>query len=255
LPGTTPAIADFLDELEIRGPREREMLAELARTTTVANPEGFVTAHPRAVAALESVGRHGYFGSRAADRLGPLKYFVRYLIELVARYIVVSYLRRTAVALRNLYWLRELEAPSNSAELRLLRPARRDAQALEVVFAGRPIGLPTFVIGGVLLPVTISIWNLTSDVALSNWWAATIGGVVSALIGVGISWVMLRGAAMANRRIRLAAEQPLQAVWAAIGNCGRPPKNQSRQFAIVGIALSIAAWIVLPLLITLALAT
>jgi len=86
--------------------------------------------------------------------------------------------------------------------------------------------------------------------------ALTLGVVaISAVMVLVMSWVLLRGAAMANRRIRLAADQPMQAVWDAIGNCGTPPKNQSRKFAVVGIVLSVAAWIVLPIVIGIALAT
>jgi plasmid stabilization system protein ParE len=255
LAGDDAAISDFLDELDVRGPREREMLAELARTTSVANPVALATAHRRLVAALESLSRHGYAGSSAGDHLGPLKHVARFLIELVARYIVVSYLRKTVTSLRNLYWLREIEAPEDCSGLDSVRSAREDAETLDTVFAGREIGLPTFVIGGVLIPVAISAWNLSSRVALANWWAAAIGGVVSVLMVLGISWILLRGAAMANRRIRLAAEQPLQAVWDAVGHCGRPPKNQSRKFALVGIGLSVGGWIVLPILIGIALAT
>jgi plasmid stabilization system protein ParE len=102
LAGDDAAISDFLDELDVRGPREREMLAELARTTSVANPVALATAHRRLVAALESLSRHGYAGSSAGDHLGPLKHVARFLIELVARYIVVSYLRKTVTSLRNL---------------------------------------------------------------------------------------------------------------------------------------------------------
>ena len=253
LAGDDAAISDFLDELEVRGPREREMMTELARTTTLADPESFFSAHTRVIGALESLSRHGYVGTSAADHLGPLRFPVRYLIQLVARYIVVSYLRRTATSMRNLYWLRELESPGNSRELKLLRPARMDAQTLETVFAGRAIGVPAFVIGGVLIPLTLSIWNISSRVAVTNWWVAALGGVVSALMVLGISWVLLRGAAMANRRIRLAAEAPLEALWSTVGNCGRPPRNQSRKFVFVGILLSVAAWIVVPVLILIAL--
>ena len=47
------------------------MLTELARTATIARPERFFADHQRAVAALESLRRHGYRGSRALPRLGP----------------------------------------------------------------------------------------------------------------------------------------------------------------------------------------
>jgi hypothetical protein len=127
LSGDDDAIASFLDELDVSSPREREMLAELARTTALARPERFEADHRRLVEALESLRRHGFHGSQAASALGPLKHVVRRLVELVARYLVVSHVKNVATQLRNLYWAREMEAPSNSAELKLLRPARFDA--------------------------------------------------------------------------------------------------------------------------------
>jgi hypothetical protein len=172
---------------------------------------------------------------------------VRFFVELVARYIVVSYLRSVATSLRNLYWLREAQAPPDTDLKLLLRRARRDAQALDVVLTRRSIGLPTFVFGGVLVPIGLSVLNLSSRIAVDSWPAAVVAGVISALIVVGIARVMLRGAAMASRRIRLAAEQPVEAVWRAVGSCGDPPRDQSRKVAAIGIVLSVAAWIVIPL--------
>jgi hypothetical protein len=255
LAGNEQAIDSFLDELDVHGPREREMLRELGRAGTLADPERFPVVHRRAIAALETLARHGYHGSHAGARLGPLKVVVRFLVQLVARYIVVSYLRSAATSLRSLYWLREVESPAGAPEWRLLRRCRRDAEALDVVFTRRSIGLPTFVIGGVLVPVTLSVLNISSKIAVGSWPAAVAAGVVSALIVVAISWVLLRGAAMASRRIRLAAERPIEAVWRAVGNCGKPPEDQSRRIATVGIVLSIAAWIVIPVIVGIALAT
>jgi hypothetical protein len=255
LAGDDQAIESFLDELDVHGPREREMLRELGRLGTLGDPAGFPVAHRRAIAALETLARHGYHGSRAGARLGPLRVVVRFLVELVARYIVVSYVRSAATSLRNLYWLREVESPPGTPEWRLLRRARRDAQGLDVVFTRRSIGLPTFVIGGVLVPIGLSVLNLSSKIAVGSWPAAAAAGLVSTLIVVAISWVLLRGAAMASRRIRLAAEAPMSAVWRAVGNCGRPPQDQSRRIATIGIVLSIAAWIVIPVVIGIALAT
>jgi hypothetical protein len=114
----------------VRSPRERELLRELARTQPLARPERFGADHRKAVAALESLRRHGYHGSRAGGGLGPLRPLARKGVELVARYIVVSYVGTTAVELRNLYRLREIEAGRGTTEARLLRPARIDAEAL-----------------------------------------------------------------------------------------------------------------------------
>src|SRR5262245_49289614 len=87
------AVAGFLDEIDIRSPREREMLGELARTSPLARPERFDSDHRHAIEALESLRRHGFHGSRAGQALGPLRAPVRKLVQLIARYIVVSYVR------------------------------------------------------------------------------------------------------------------------------------------------------------------
>jgi hypothetical protein len=153
LAGDEEAISEYLDQIEVTGPREREMLGELARTSTLANPERFPIAHRRVAASLESLGRHGYHGSRAAARLGPAKGVVRWLVQLVARYVVVSYLRQVSTDLRNLYWLREMQTESPDPMRAEIRRARYDAEALVAIFRRREIGLPTFVIGGLLIPV------------------------------------------------------------------------------------------------------
>lgn len=44
LVGDDEAIAAFLDEIDVRGPRDREMLRELARPSPLARPERFEAA-------------------------------------------------------------------------------------------------------------------------------------------------------------------------------------------------------------------
>lgn len=258
LAGDDEAITAFLDEIDVRSPRERELLKELARTRPLALPERFDADHKRAVAALESLRRHGFHGSRASRAgplpLGPLRPLARWGIQLTARYIVVAYVKTVAMSLRNLYWLREMEAPDGSTELKLLRPARIDAQGLVEITRTRELGVPTFVVGGLLVPVVATGYRLTSGVALERWWVAALVGLLGALIGVAISWTVLRGTAMASRRIRLSVREPLRAVWESIGSCGEPPKDQSRTFAFVAIALTVGAWIVLPTLVAIAIA-
>jgi hypothetical protein len=249
LAGDDEAIASFLDEIDVHSPREREMLGELARTSTLARPERFNADHQRAVAALESLRRHGYHGSRAAARWGPLKPVARWGIQLVARYIVVSYVKTVTKAMRDLYLMREIESENRSREMQLLRPARLDAQELVEISSGRELGVPAFVIGGLLLPLGATVYRLATGVALQSWLNASIVGVVGVLIGVAISWVVLRGSAMASRRIRLSTREPLRSLWATIGYCGNPPKDRSRTFAIVAISLTAAVWIVLPTLV------
>lgn len=254
LAGDEDAIAAFLDDIDVSSPREREMLAEIARTAVLARPERFEQDHARVLVTLESLRRHGYHGSRAAASLGPLRTIVRFLVELVARYVVVSHVKSVVVNVRNLYWVREMQADEGSRELEILQVARQDAQALVEITKSREIGVPTFVIGGVLLPVTLTVWRLASGFTYEHWWVAVLVGLVGVVIGLGASWVILRGAALAGRRIRLSIARPLTELWATIGNCGTPPKDRSPTVAVVAVSLTIGVWIVLPLLVTLSLA-
>lgn len=255
LAGDDEAVAAFLDEIEVSSPREREMLAELARPAPLARPERFEADHRRMLVAVESLRRHGYHGAQAGAELGVLRVAVRFLVELVARYVVVTHVKNVSTQLRNLYWLRQMQAPSSSHEYDLIQPARLDAQALMEITKSREIGVPTFVLGGIVIPLTLSIWRLASGFRFENWWVAIAAGAVGIAIGLGISWIVLRGAALASRRIGLTLREPLRELWITIGSCGNPPKDHSQRFAIVAVSLTVGVWIVLPLLVTLSLAT
>ena len=246
LAGDDEAIAGFLDRIDARGPREREMLAELARGSQIARPDLFWQTHRRVLSALETLGRHGYHGAQPPSWLRFLRAPARYAIELVARYVVVSYLRRVSTELRNLYWLREMQATANTEERLLLRGARFNAETLMVVFARREIGLPSFVVGAFFLPLIATTVRLGQGIASDSWIVALATGIAGALVFALIAWVILRGAAMASRRIRLSTRGPLEALWDVVGSAGRPPTDHSRKFAVVAITLTAAGWIVIP---------
>jgi hypothetical protein len=247
-------VGRFLDSLDLRGPQEREMLEELARKAPLAKPDEFAAAHRRAVAALETLGRHGYRSAVLPRWLRP-RFFGRFVVELVARYVVVSYLRRVATELRNIYWLRAIQAAAGTPERPLLRRARVEADGLMVIFKRRELGLPSFAIGGILVPVVLTLLRLVQGLSLGSWWASTIVSLVGALVVLVISAVILRGAAMASRRIRLATRAPLETLYRTIGSCGRPPHDQSRKFAVVAIVLTTLAWFVVPAAIAIAVLT
>jgi hypothetical protein len=254
LGGDDAAIAAFLDEIDVRSTRDREMLRELARSSSLARPDRFESDHRRVLVGLESLRRHGHHGASVGAQLPLLRMPVRFLVELVARYVVVTHVKNVAVNLRNLYWLREMQSDGESPEVELLRKARLDAQALVEITKSREIGVPTFVIGAVLIPIGLSVWRLATG-TIREWWIALLAGAIGVAVGFLISWFVLRGAALASRRIRLSVAQPLAELWQTVGHCGSPPKDQSRRFAVVAITLTLGVWIVLPLLVTLSLAT
>ncbi|MFN8223497.1 MAG: hypothetical protein U0R50_09690 [Gaiellales bacterium] len=252
LSGSDDEVASYLDSIEVSSPREREMLTEISRTAPLVDPGRFPVAHRNVVEALESLARHGYRGSRAGARVGPLRMVVRFGVELVARYVVVSYIRSLTTSLRNLYGLREAQAvPSSQSRLELHR-ARVDAERMVDALKQRELGIPTFLIGGAIIPVAASIGRATG--LLRDFKLAGIVGAVGVLVALLVSWLILRGTAMASRRIRLATRGPVASLWAAIGHCGNPPRDQSRKFVIAAIVLTLGSWIIVPLFLAIAFA-
>jgi hypothetical protein len=247
------AVAEYLDSIEITSPREREMLHEIARTRTLARPELFPQAHRNMVEALESLARHGYHGTTAAAALGPLAFLARFPVKLVARYVVVSHIRTTTTHLRNLYGLREIQSAPGTPERTELNLARLDAERMVDALRSRELGLPTFVVGAALVPVVAAFGRATGLLGSTTW--ATVLSILGMILALLASWIILRGAALASRRIRLATRAPAETLWATIGWCGRPPKDQSRMFVLVSVGLTIGAWIIVPVLIAVAIAT
>src|SRR5262245_9958328 len=253
LGGDDAEIAAFLDSIEVTSPREREMLYEISRTRPLADVVAFPQAHRNMVEALESLARHGYHGTRAGQRLGPLRGVVQWGVRLVARYLVVSHIRNTVTQIRNLYGLREIQSVIGTRERLALGRAREDADRMVDALKARQLGLPTFLIGGALIPLFATFGRASGLLGSAAWAIAfSIAGV---LIALAASWFVLRGAALASRRIRLATNGPARALWAAIGWCGNPPKDQTRTFVIVALALTLGAWIIIPILVGIALAT
>jgi hypothetical protein len=253
LSGNEEEIAKYLDAIEVTSPREREMMHEISRTRPLARPDLFPQAHRNMVEALESLARHGYHGTGAGKRAGPLRAPIRWAVRLVARYLVVSHIRNVSTRLRNLYGLREIQALPGSQERRELHRARLDAERMVEALQTRELALPAFLVGGAALPVFASLGRITGLFESTLW--ATIIGVAGMLIALAASWVILRGAALASRRIRLATRAPLRSLWNAIGWCGKPPKDSTRTFVLVSVGLTLGCWILVPILVGIALAS
>jgi hypothetical protein len=253
LGGDDEEIAKFLDSIEVTSPRERELLYEISRTRPLAHPDLFPQAHRNMAEALESLARHGYRGTRAGERLGKLAVVVRWGVMLVARYLVVSHIRNTATQIRNLYMMREIQAVPGTPERLMLNRARIDADRMVAALEAKELALPTFLIGGALVSVAATVGRARDLLGSTTW--ATVFAVAGFVIGLLASWFILRGAALASRRIRLATNGPARALWHAVGWCGQPPKDQTRTFVIVSLALTLGAWIIVPILVGIAVAT
>ncbi len=253
LSGNDDEISKYLDAMEVTSLREREMLHEISRTRALADVEKFPPAHRNMVEALESLARHGYHGSSAGRGLGPLRSAASFAVQLVARYLVVTHIRNTTHQMRNLYGLREIQALPSTDERRELRRARMDSDRIVAALETNEIGIPVFVYGALAVPVVAAIGRATGIFQSAVW--GTVIGVAGALIALAASWVILRGAALASRRIRLATRAPHEALWKTIGWCGKPPKPQTKTFVIVSVGLLLAAFIIVPIIIAVGIAT
>ncbi len=253
LSGNEDEISKYLDAIEVTSPREREMMHEISRTRPLARPDLFPQAHRNMVEALESLARHGFHGTTAGKSIGPLRAAARWGVQLVARYLVVSHIRNTSNQMRNLYGLREIQAAPGTDERRELSRARRDSDRMVDALQTKELGLPTFLIGAAAVPVLASVGRATGILESTLW--STVIGVVGMLLALAASWVILRGAALASRRIRLATRAPQEVLWNAIGWCGKPPKAQTRTFVIISVGLTLGAFVIVPILVTIGIAT
>lgn len=253
LSGDDAEISKYLDAIEVTSPREREMMREISRTRPLARLDLFPQAHRNMVEALESLARHGYHGTGAGRHTGPLRIVIRWGVQLVARYLVVSHVRTVSTRMRNLYVLREIQALPGTDERRELFRTRRDADRMVEALKTRELGVPTFLVAGAAVPLIAALGRATGLLQSTLW--GTVIGVVGMLIALAASWVILRGAALASRRIRLATRAPAQTLWNAVGWCGAPPKDQTRTFVIVSVGLTLSAWILVPVLVGIGLAT
>jgi hypothetical protein len=241
------AAADqILGELGGEGKVEKEMIGELAVTQPLALPDRFPDAHRVAMRALEVLARNG---GRPPSQLkaGPLTPIARYLVQQVIRYIVRDHQRHVIESIRDLYarrlaWI----AVGDPVRMTMIRN-RLDVERALPSYKKSGGGIPTFLVGGAAV-------SSVSQVALGG--ATAVGGsgvgiaaatVAAFLLLAGASWVILRGAAVARRRIKVSLDRPLQALWETIGSCGKPPKDSARTFAALAIVITIVGWLAIPL--------
>ncbi len=100
--------------------------------------------------------------------------------------------------------------------------------------------MPAFLFGGAILSPLIGVVQSVIT-SFKNEALRIVLLVVLFLVLTGISWVLVKGSAVARRRIRLTAEEPIKALCEVIGRCGGPPGNMSTLFAVISLVLTIAS--------------
>lgn len=236
----------ILDQVGASDEVDRRIILELAARRPLGHPDRFEEAHSGAMRALEVLDRNAASGIKV-PRFGPLAPVAQYVIQQVVHFLVKSHIRSVVNNLQNLYHRREAAALEDDPSRRLVARARIRTDRVAAGYRGNPLGFPTFILGGAFLSTIIG--SLQGFVLSAVDSTAGQVVLVAVLFGVMVaaSWALLRGAAIARRRIRLTTEAPLEALYQTIGRCGNPPRDHARIFALIALILMAVAWLAIPL--------
>lgn len=238
----------MLEEIGVRGKAEEDIVSQMADRKPLWRPDRFEEAHRLAMRSLEVLDRNGV-RKVSVPRLGPLTPAAEWSTQQVTRFVVKNHQNTVIDRIRKLYERREANCDWESRDRRLLRRARYDAARVEPGYKGKAIGIPAFLLGGAAVSGVFSAVQRTLRSALDNKILTVLFGIVVVGVFLGAAWSAIYGAAVARRRIRLALDQPLKALYETIGACGPPPQDQSTNFAVYAIGLFLLAWIVIPAVI------
>src|SRR2546421_7707312 len=232
---------------EIGDPRtEAGLLGEIAAAGPLAHPDRFEQSHRLVMRALEVLDRDGW-KHPVLRRLGPFSGAAAGAVQFVARTIVCGHVSNVGHALSRLSARRESQSQTASAERRMLARARIQADRLTLGYKGGSLPLPTVLIGGAAVPVLASIARQFGAVKGQGPLLIVPLGVILAIVFALLAWVLLQGAGLAHRRIKVALDPSLAALYETIGHCGNPPRDDSAAIAAAPSALTPLAWFVLPI--------
>ncbi|MBV9662664.1 MAG: hypothetical protein JOZ37_01770 [Actinobacteria bacterium] len=235
-----------LEALGASGKVEQDMVAQLAVTQPLAHPERFAEAHAVAMHALEVLSRNGA-KSPSQLKAGFLTGAAKPLVQQVIRYIVRSHQSHVISSIRDLYARRLAWAPvGDPARVALVR-ARIDADRATSTYKQKTGGIPTFLAGGAAVSSIAQAAQGGASAAAGSRIGVIVAVLATFVLLAAASWVILQGAAVARRRIRLTMDRPLGALWETIGSCGKPPQDPAGTFAVAAIALTAVGWIIIPL--------
>ena len=237
-----------LAEIGVDTRTEAALLGEIAAAGPLAHPDRFEQSHRLVMRALEVLDRDGW-KHPVLRRLGPFSGAAGGAVQFVARTIVRGHVSNVVHALSRLYARRESQSQTASAERRMLARARIQADRLTLGYKGGSLPLPTVLIGGAAVPVLASIARQFGAVKGQGPLLIVPLGVILAIVFALLAWVLLQGAGLAHRRIKVTLDPSLAALYETIGHCGNPPQDDSAAIAAAAIALTALAWFVVPIAI------
>jgi len=241
----------LLEQIGGKGLVEQEMVAQMSAVKPLHHPDRFEEAHRIMMRGIEVLDRNGPRPAKVPN-VGPLRPVAQWLVQQVSRWIIKSHLNRLTGRICGLYEKREANSDWGTREHAMLRRARLDARRVQVSASGSALGLPTFLLGGAALTSVASGLQSLARIAMDSTLGVSILGFITVFVLGALSWVALYSAGVARRRIRLSTDQPMKALWETIGAAGKPPRDESYNFAAYAIILLVLAWIVVPLAIWLA---
>jgi hypothetical protein len=227
---------------------EALLLGEIAAPGPLAHPDRFEQSHRLVMRALEVLDRDGWKHPRLRA-LGPLSGAAHTAVQFVAKAIVRGHVSNVVHSLSRLYARRESQAQTLSDERRMLARARIQTDRLSLGFKGGSLPLPTVLIGGAALPVLASVARQFGAVQGEGPVLLVPLGAILAVMFAILAWVLLQGAGLAHRRIKVALDPSLRALYETIGHAGHPPQDESATIAAAAIALTAVAWFVVPVAI------
>ena len=237
---------EILRDLVGTDPVGRDIVLELAGKRPLGHPERFMSAHSGAIRSLEVLDRNGARGVKIRI-LGPLDPVAGFFVQLVTRFIVTNHQKSLASNMRKLYARREANCVPGDPNRRMLWRARRDADLVFEGFKKNPIGVPSFLLGGAVFSAAISSVVNGLATGTSNRVGRLVVAILLFLLLGAVSWIILRGSAIARRRIAMTTDRPFKALYETIGRCGNPPKDQSKTFALIAMIILAVSWILVPL--------
>jgi hypothetical protein len=237
----------LFESLGGRGKVEQEMLLQLGAWLPLYKPDRFEQSHRVAMRALEVLYRNGH--RKAPVKLSFLTPIAQYFVQLVTRFIVRDHVKNVVRSIGNLYLRRWTSAPKESRDAAMLRRAWFQVEKVTPGYGGSSLGLPTFLVGGAFASSLTGLLSNFGDAGGGNKFVLMILAVVLYAFLVGVAYGVIRGAAIARRRIKMTLDEPLRILWDVVGAAGSPPRDQAVAFALISLLVMLVAAVAVPVIV------
>ena len=217
-------------------------MLQLGARRPLRHPRRFEDALGLAARSLEVLDRNRHHSIPVLN-LGFLSPVVGFLVQIVTQFIVHSYISSVIDSMYRLSERREAASLVDCEYLPMLTRARLYNQRIRPGLKGSGLALPGFLFGGVIMSPLVGL--VQSAISGLNHETIRLGLlIILFLLMTAMSWILVKGSAVAPRRISLTAENPIKALYQVIGRGGNPPGNMSTVFAVISLILTVVSLVV-----------